>query len=51
MIQQGSADADQESQVACVNVVRLASGTIVHMDVFVSPKTKVQRTVRKLDKL
>jgi hypothetical protein len=46
MIQLDSADAGQELQVAHVNVVRLVSGTIVHMDVCVSP-TLV--TKRKLD--
>jgi hypothetical protein len=46
MIQLDSADAGQELRVAHVNVVRLASGTIVHMDVCVSPTLVMKR---KLD--
>jgi hypothetical protein len=51
MILLDSADASQELQVSHVNVVSLASGTIVQMDVCVSQKIKAHRTVMKLDKL
>jgi hypothetical protein len=48
MILLDNVDASQELQVAHVNVVSLASGTIVHMDVSVSQKINMVRIVMKL---
>jgi hypothetical protein len=45
MIQLDSADAGQELQVVHVNVVRPASGTILHMDACVSRTIKMLGTV------
>lgn len=51
MILLDSVVASQELQVSDVNVVSLASGTIVRMDACVSQKTKVLRNVMKLNNL
>jgi len=46
MIRLDSAVASQVLQVACVNAVRLASGTIAEMDACVSPTVKILKSIR-----
>jgi hypothetical protein len=50
MIRQDSAVASQALQVARVNVVRLASGTIVEMDACVSPTVTILKFVQIIHK-
>ena len=46
MIRPDSAVASQVLQVACVNAVRLASGTTAEMDAYVSPTVKILKSIQ-----
>ena len=50
MIRLDSAVASQVLQVACVNAVRLASGTIAEMDACVSPTIEILKSVQVIYK-
>ena len=46
MIRPDSAVANQVLQVACVNAVSLASGTIAEMDACVSPTVEILKSIQ-----
>ena len=50
MTQLDSAVAGQALQVACVNAVRLASGTIAEMDACVSPTVEILKLIQVMYK-
>ena len=50
MIRLDSAVASRVLQVACVNAVRLASGTMAEMDACVSPRVKILKSIQVMYK-